>query len=410
MKKIVLLLIPLIIFSLSLTTIEAKGPQETAKNYIVVLKDNINSDKTADQMASRHKFARGEVYRKVVRGYSAELTKSQLSNIRKDARVKFVSEDREVSINSHLLSATAVQVLPTGVNRVDAELNANKGAGVGVAVIDTGIQLSHPDLLGNVVSGKNCVKPWSTPNDDNGHGTHVAGTIAAVDNGQGVVGVASSARLIAVKVLNRNGSGTWSNIICGLDWVANNAATYNIKVVNMSLGGTGTSDNNCGLTNFDALHQAICRVRDAGITIAVAAGNSGIDASGFVPAAYNDSVITVSALADSDGFSGGTGANTSYGADDTFASFSNYGSVVDIAAPGVNIYSTWNGSTYKSISGTSMAAPHVAAAAALYLKNNPGATWTQVRGALITVGETLGSGHSDPSGVHPEPVLRASSL
>lgn len=408
MKKIALVLLPLITFSLSLTTIEAKKSSETTKSYIVVLRDNVDVDQVADQMVADHKFVKGEVYTRVVRGYNAELTPSQLENVKKDYRVKFVSEDREVSINSHL-SGAAVQTLPTGVNRVDADLNANEGALVGVAVIDTGIQLSHPDLVGNVVSGKNCIKSWSSANDDNGHGTHVAGTIAAVNNTSGVIGVASQAKVIAVKVLNRSGSGTWSSVICGLDWVANNAATYNIKVVNMSLGGSGSSDNNCGLTNADALHQAICRVRDAGITIVVAAGNEKTNAANSVPAAYDDSVITVSALADSDGRAGGLGGPTSYGADDTFASFSNYGSVVDIAAPGVSIYSTWRGSTYSTISGTSMASPHVAAAAALYLKTNPGSTWIQVRNGLISAGETLGNGHTDPSGLHSEPVLNASS-
>lgn len=410
MKKIALFLLPLITFSLSFTTIEARQTPENSKNYIVVLKDNVNVDQTTDQMASSHKFAKGEVYSKVVRGYSAQLTGGQLSNIRKDSRVKFVSEDREVSIDAHRLATTALQILPTGVNRVDAELNANEGSGVAVAVIDTGIQLSHPDLFANIIANKTCVRRTSSGNDDNGHGTHVAGTIAAQDNTVGVVGVASQAKLIAVKVLDRNGNGTWSSVICGLDWVANNASTYNIKVVNMSLGGNGLSDNNCGLTNSDALHQAICRVRDAGVTIVAAAGNSAINAANFVPAAYDDSVITVSALADSDGVAGGTGVATSYGADDTFASFSNYGSVVDIAAPGVSIYSTWKGSKYSTLSGTSMATPHVAAATALYLKTNPSSTWIQVRDALVTAGESLAEGHSDPSGLHSEPVLRANNI
>jgi len=410
MKKIVLLIVPLIFVSLSLTTVEAKKPKETAKNYIIILKDNVNSDETADQMATRHKFTKEQVYRKVVRGYSAQLNNSQLNEIRKDRRVKFVSEDREVSIDYYFPTEATTQVLPTGVRRVDAPLNFNKGASIGVAVIDTGIQLKHPDLAENIVANKTCVRRTSTGNDDNGHGTHVAGTIAALDNSFGVVGVASEVKLIAVKVLDRNGRGTWSNIICGLDWVVSNATAYNIKVVNMSLGGTGESDNNCGLTNYDAFHQAVCRVRDAGVTIAVAAGNSGVAATGFVPAAYDDSVITVAALADSDGQAGGLGAKTSYGADDTFATFSNYGSVVDIAAPGVAIYSTWKGGSYATLSGTSMATPHVSAASALYLKTNPNATWIQVRDALVSAGESLGNGHTDPSGKHPEPVLRVGNL
>ena len=240
----------------------------------------------------------------------------------------------------------------------------------------------------------------------------MAGTIAGIHNTQGVVGVASGAKLWAVRVLDRKGSGTWSQVICGLDFVTSKAPANGgaIAVANLSLGGSGTSDNNCGLENNDALHRAICRARDAGVTVVVAAGNSGVNANTSVPAAYNDAVITVSALADSNGTSGGGGPATSYGADDTFASFSNYGTVVDVAAPGVNIYSTWIGGSYKTISGTSMASPHVAGAAALYLASHPGALWSSVRDALVAIGEPIGSGHTDPSGKHPEPILQVAVL
>ncbi|MBI2612876.1 S8 family serine peptidase [Candidatus Kaiserbacteria bacterium] len=305
----------------------------------------------------------------------------------------------------------SLQTLPTGINRIDAEFLSNKGAGVNVAVIDTGIQLSHPDLKTNIVGGKNC-STGSSYNDGNGHGTHVAGTIAALDNGVGVVGVAPSAKLWAVRVLNNAGSGSWSSVICGIDFVTSKAPKNGgpITVANLSLGGGGVSDNNCGNSNNDALHKAICRARDAGVTIVVAAGNSGANAAGFVPAAYDDAVITVSALADSNGLSGGGGAATAYGADDTFASFSNWGTPVDIGAPGVSIYSTWLKSGYKSISGTSMASPHAAGAAALYIANNPGALWSDVRDALVAAGEALGAGHTDPSGKHSEAVLQADTL
>lgn len=303
----------------------------------------------------------------------------------------------------------APQATPSGINRIG--LNAtNKGNGVTVAVIDTGIDLTHPDLAANIIANTTCVTGTTTGNDDNGHGSHVAGTIAALDNTTGVVGVAPDAKLVAVKVLNNQGSGTWSSVICGIDWVTAHAAQYNIKVANMSLGGGGTSDNNCGNTNADALHQAMCNSTAAGITYVVAAGNNNADASTFVPAAYDDTLITVSALADSDGQPGGVGHSTGYGPDDTFATFSNYGSVVDIGAPGANIYSTYKGGSYATLSGTSMATPHVTGSAALYIASHPGSSWQQIRAGLVAAAEALNAGHTDPSGLHPEPVVKANSL
>jgi subtilisin family serine protease len=220
----------------------------------------------------------------------------------------------------------------------------------------------------------------------------VAGTIAAINNTVGVVGVAPEAKLWAVRVLDNVGSGSWSSVICGIDFVTSKAPANGgpITVANMSLGGAGSDDGNCGNTNNDALHKAICRSVAAGVTYVVAAGNSAADAAGFVPAAY-DEVITVSALSDSDGKSGGTGGAPSCRTgeqDDYFASFSNFGADVDIAAPGVCILSTWKGGGYNTISGTSMASPHVAGAAALYIATHSGATPAQVKDALIAAQES----------------------
>lgn len=374
--------------------------------YIVVLKDGQDSDLVASELAQSQGLGLGHVYKYALRGFSATIPAARLNAIKNDPRVEYISEDREVSIFA--------QTLPTGVRRVGAEQTAthtNKGTGVNVAIIDTGIDLKHPDLKANIVGGKNC-STGRYYSDGNGHGTHVAGTVAALDNSIGVLGVAPEAKLWSVRVLNNAGSGTWSSVICGVDFVTSNAPANGgpIAVANMSLGGPGSSDNNCGNSNNDALHQAICNSTRAGVTYVVASGNGSADASTFVPAAYDDTVITVSALADSDGLSGGVGSATSYGADDTFASFSNYGSLVDLGAPGVGILSTWKGSSYNTISGTSMASPHVAGAAALYVKNNPGSTWTAVRDGLKALAETLGAGHTDPSGLHPEPVVKVDSL
>jgi len=394
--------------------------------YIVVFKDGVeNVDQVESDLLGKAYGERIASYRTVLDGFAARMSAAQLAAVKSDPRVAFVSEDRvvravgipriEASFPTLTLRGITprAQVLPTGVDRINAENKTNTGIGAQVAVIDTGIYLSHADLKANIVGGKNCAsKNANDYGDQNGHGTHVAGTIAAINNTQGVVGVAPGAKLWSVRVLDRFGYGTWSSVICGLDFVAGKGVGNGgpISVANMSLGGGGSSDDDCGNTNGDALHKAVCRVRDAGVVLVVAAGNDGTNTSGFVPAAYDDAVITVSALVDTDGAGGGAGSGTPYGTDDTFASFSNYGSAVDIGAPGVNINSTWKGGGYKSISGTSMASPHVAGAAALYIATHASSTWTGVRDALVASGEAIGSGHTDPSGNHPEPVLRADSL
>ena len=326
--------------------------------------------------------------------------------------MQFISEDKEVHLLGFVTKSggaaftSSGDMVPTGVQRIGGPDKTYKGKGIGVAIIDTGIDLTHPDLKNSIVAHTNCVGFSASGDDDHGHGSHVAGTIAAAENGTGVVGVAPKASLIAVKVLNAWGSGSWSSVICGIDWVTAHAAEYNIKVANMSLGGWGSSDNNCGNTNGDAMHKAICKSAKKGVTYVVAAGNSYGWASSSVPAAYDDTLITVSALADSDGKPFGMGTSTSRGPDDTFAPFSNYGPEVDIGAPGVDIFSSYLDGQYTTMSGTSMASPHVAGAAALYLEAHPGSTWKNVRDGLRNTAYTFYSGHSDPSGNHPEPVLR----
>jgi subtilisin family serine protease len=218
--------------------------------------------------------------------------------------------------------------------------------------------------------------------------------VAAKDDSNGVVGVAPGARLWAVRVLNNSGSGTTSTIICGINWVTANANT--IEVANMSLGGVG-SDSSCG--SWDSYHNAICNSVNAGVVYVVAAGNSYANSSNYRPATYAE-VITVSALSDFNGEPGGGAPQTCrVDVDDTFADFSNYGSDVDMIAPGVCIYSTYRSSSYATMSGTSMASPHVAGAAALYLANNPNATPSQVKSAIQNAGNLNWNQTGDPDGI-----------
>jgi subtilisin len=332
------------------------------EGYIVVLQDH-SADVPAVAAEHARKFGASLrfVYEHALRGYAAVIPPERLAHIQNDRRVLFVSEDRAVS--------TFAQALPTGINRIQVG-ETTSGlrsivSGPGVAVIDTGSG-PHSDL--NIAGGVNC-STGKNYNDGNGHGTHVAGTIGAKNDSAGVVGVAPGIPIYSVRVLNNSGSGSWSSVICGIDWVTKNAAT--IKVANMSLGGTGSDDGNCGNSNRDALHKAICKSVASGITYVVAAGNSNTNFATSVPAAYNE-VLTVTAMADFNGEGGGGGAATCRSdVDDTSADFSNYTTVGSpdtdhtIAAPGACILSTWKGGGYNTISGTSMATPHVAGTAAL---------------------------------------------
>jgi subtilisin len=383
-----------------------------AGHYIVQLAPNQNAAAVANEMAQTHGLGVSHVYGHAMNGFAARVPDGRLNALRNDPRVLTIVEDRVVSIAHHCKGnhscgptptptpepdpGPGTQVIPTGITRIYGHMSSTQsGNGSGtvnadVAVIDTGIDLGHADL--NVVGGRNC-QSGTSYNDGNGHGTHVAGTIGAFDNNFGVVGVAPGARLWAVRVLDNSGSGTWASVICGVDWVTANANT--IKVANMSLGGSGSA----GSCTDGGLRQAICRSVAAGVTYVVAAGNSAANAANYVPASYPE-VMTVSALADFDGQPGGLGSPTCRSdVDDTFANFSNYGSVVDIIAPGVCINSTWKGGGYNTISGTSMAAPHVAGAAALYISQNPGRTPSQVQSALVNSGNLNWNNVDDPDGI-----------
>jgi subtilisin len=379
------------------------GSSAIPGQYIVVLKDGASPA----NVANAHGVTADFTYSTALNGFAFRGSARAAAALAKNPHVDYVIADQAVALVEPMAvsagpSIAAAQVAPTGLRRIGGSTNgttqtlANDGAGVGVAVIDTGIDLRHPDLATGI-TGKSCIFGRSA-NDDNGHGSHVAGTIAALDNGVGSVGVAPAAKLYAVKVLNSQGSGSWSSVICGIDWVAANASV--IKVANLSLGGGGTatpSNANCTNGNNDALHTAICRAAKNGVTFVVAAGNSAADSTTFVPAAYEE-VITVSALSDSNGAPGGGGAAPACRTgerDDWFATFSNFGAPVDIGAPGVCIYSLWKSGGYATISGTSMASPHVAGAAALYKSADPSATPAGIKAGLLA-GQEAGPISGDP--------------
>ncbi len=395
-----------------------------ADRYIVVLRDDADLDLVQLRARTRFSVVPFQTYRYAVKGFSASLTPWQLGALRADPAVAFIEGDRVVQL--------AGQVLPTGINRVDADLSPTAAidgtdtrVNADVAIIDTGIQKDHEDL--NVAGGVNCTDTGATAptdwGDGNGHGTHVAGIVGAIDNTVGVVGVAPGARVWAVRVFRADGYSLLSWIVCGIDWVTAQKDPLDtskplFEAANMSLRDAGSDDGNCGNTNDDAEHRAICASVAAGTTYAVAAGNDSTSASKWIPAAYPE-VITVSALADFDGKPGGLAASTcssfnSADSDDTFADFSNFGPPVDLIAPGKCIYSTYStakstGTGYAVLSGTSMASPHVAGAIALYKAEHPAATPADVKAALQGAATLDWFTNTDPDATH-ERLLNVSSF
>jgi subtilisin family serine protease len=363
---------------------DGSGGDVVQGSYIVTLERGNDPAQDAPGLAREHGGRAGHIYKHALQGFSFEGSQEAAERLARHPKVRTVVPDQRVEASA--------QSIPTGVRRIggpSSSTAAGDGAGAvnaDIAILDTGIDAAHPDL--NVVGGVNC-SSGSSYADGNGHGTHVAGTAAAIDNSDGVVGVAPGARLWAVRVLDNSGSGSWASVICGIDWVTSNAAT--IEVANMSLGGSG-SESHCA---DGGLREAICASVGAGVPYAVAAGNSGVNATSYVPATFPE-VMTVSALADFNGAPGG-GASATCRADqdDTLADFSNYGSDVDLMAPGVCIESTWMGGGYNTISGTSMATPHVAGATALYRSDHGRVSPEAVKTALQSLGTLDWTGDRD---------------
>jgi len=347
------------------------GPTE---DTIVVLHDRVDPGRKTTALERAHRFTATHRYRVALAGFAAPLTALQRERLARDPDVTLVAPDRELVLRD-TGPVRPGETIPPGIRRIGAATaTATHGASTAaVAIVDTGIDLRHPDL--DAVAGTNCVTPGQPPQDDNGHGTHVAGIVAARNDGRGIVGVAPGTRLYAVKVLDGAGHGSSARLICGLDWVASRAAALGIRVANLSLGTPGASDADCGRRAGDPVHQAVCRATARGVTLVVAAGNEAGPLEGDVPAAYPE-VLAVAAMTDTDGRAGGAGAAAAACApgerDDRAASFSSYaataaGAAHLVSAPGTCILSTWPGGAYRTLSGTSMAAPHVAGAVALCL-------------------------------------------
>jgi subtilisin family serine protease len=336
--------------------------------YIVVLNEGANPRSVAAVAGVSPRY----VYTTAVNGFAAALNQGQLNALRNNPGVAYIEQDQPVQASVTQTNAT------WGLDRIDqANLPlsttftyGNTGLGVRAYIIDTGILLTHNDVVGRAVTGYDAVTAGGTATDCNGHGTHVAGTVGGT-----VYGVAKAATLVAVRVLGCNGSGTNAGVIAGVDWVANNHVKP--AVANMSLGGGAST----------TLDTAVKNAIATGVAFAVAAGNGNFlgiaaNACNYSPARVPEA-ITVGATDKTD----------------KKASFSNYGSCVDIFAPGVSITSAWytNTTATSTISGTSMASPHVAGVAALYLQSNPGATPAGVASALIA-GATLNKVTSAGSG------------
>ncbi len=437
------------------------GPNGDLLNIIVVLEEGFGPGRGAANQAEAARIARSlgvsprRTWGHALFGFAASVPQSRLDALRNDPRVAYVEIDELNSIPTPPDRAqkprrcvddptgpgcgggsdTSAEEVPWGIKRVGADLNSNTGFGIHVYIIDSGIDDGHEDLtnLGNgysvetCVPAKKCAQPWE---DDNGHGSHVAGTVGAVNNEIGVRGVAPGVILHAVKVLDKQGTAFSSEIIDGINWVVTQILGVPV-VANISIGGSGSKTGICNdkvkvgaLSAFEgenAYQQAMCNAAHAGVVFAVSAGNAGIDAATRRPASYDDTSIAVSAtgqVVDEDGMLtdfDGWPWWSNWG-DDPAAWTPNDSAPVAIAAPGMGILSTWKNGGYNTISGTSMAAPHVAGAIALYLYSHPqpadysallNARAALLAGAEITLNPPFTIKNGNP---HDEDFLKASDL
>lgn len=353
----------------------ARAEKRIPNQYIVVLKDDVGDVETAAiNLARDFNGDRngGHTYNRALKGFSVRMSEQQALRLANDPRVDFVEEDGVVSLGTTQTGAT------WGLDRIDQRdlpLNGTytytpTGTGVKAYIIDTGIRATHTQFAGRVISGFTAINDGLGTDDGNGHGTHVSGTV-----GGSTYGVAKNVTLVAVRVLDSAGNGTDSGVISGVDFVTSNHLAGQPAVANMSLGG--------GIST--ALDTAVNNAINDGVTFAVAAGNENQNACNVSPARVANA-ITV-------------GSTTTT---DARSSFSNFGTCVDIFAPGSSITSSWRTSdtATNTISGTSMATPHVTGVAALFLETNPTATPAQVAAAIInssTPNKVTGAGTGSPN-------------
>ncbi len=361
---------------------------DVANWYIVEVGKRADPGIVADRLTQSLGISVSHVYRHGFTGFAANIPPDKLAAVRAAKNVRSVDPDEPVQVDGAPGGSfepcsdagnVGSQNVPTGICRIQADKNStamidgvDERVDADVAVVDTGIDQAAANWDLNARPGIDCTGGNDPMDDGDGHGTHVAGTIGALDNDHGVVGVAPGVRLWSVKVFDDAGRGSVRTVLCGLNWVLDQATNgVKMDVVNMSLSSPPKNrpidDRHCGKRAHDDFQKGVCAVYKAGVTVVVAAGNYAADARFVRPAAYRQ-VIAVSALSDNDG----TPAN------DRFASFSDYGKPIDLAAPGVDILSLKppdnqpTGKMLQTLSGTSMAAPHVSGAAALYIAGHRG--------------------------------------
>ncbi len=396
---LVTMLLPVALGSSAAAAAPARLPASVT-SWIVTLKAGANPVVRGPALASKVGGQVSQVYRHALNGFVFHGSATEAATLRLDPTVRTVVPNARISIAADTISTGVSRIRANHTTPPSAFAAGFTGAGVRVAVLDTGVDLTHPDLVPNldIGLGRNCITT-GPPQDGHGHGTHVAGIIAAAADGNGVVGVAPSARIVPIKVLDDTGQGEWSNLICAVDYLTglmtDGDPSNDVRVANMSLGDTGS----VGSCTDGGIREAICRSVAAGIVYVAAAGNSTVDASTFIPAAFPE-VIAVSALTDLDGEPGGQGGCwlIFLYCDDTLAEFSNFGSVIAVTAPGTQIYSDWTGGTYQTESGTSMASPHVAGVAALVIAANPSLKPADVLDLIKGTGECPNGAFADASG------------